>query len=176
MKKNRMSMQKLTFCWILGLALMSIPVCLDNFTTLPIDYGSSSGICFIEPRLYLIGFFIGPSLFLFVVNAICFIMTIVNICRILPSNAEVATASDRNVAVLFARIGALMGVTYLFALVPYITGIEEFWYVFAIMNGLQGVYIFMSSGIIGNLRLLFFPTERPQEINATAGSEMDTKF
>ena len=176
MKKNRMSMQKLTFCWILGLALMSIPVCLDNFTTLPIDYGSSSGICFIEPRLYLIGFFIGPSLFLFVVNAICFLLTIVNICRILPSNAEVAAASDRNVVLIFAKIGALMGVTWLFALVPYITGIEEFWYAFAIMNGLQGVYIFMSSGIIGNFRISFFQADKSQEINADAGCAREAKF
>ena len=155
---------------------MAIPICLDNFTSLPITYGSSSGICFIEPRLYLIGFFIGPSLFLFFVNAVSFIMTIVNICRILPNDPEIAAASDRNMAMIFAKIGGLMGVSWLFALVPFMTGIEEFWYVFVIMNGLQGVYIFMASGIIGHLRKMLVQGERPQEINATAGSSRETNF
>ena len=77
---------------------------------------------------------------------------------------------------IFAKIGGLIGVTWLFALVPYITGIEEFWYVFVIMNGLQGVYIFMSSGIIGHLRRMLAPSERPQEINATAGCSRETTF
>ena len=145
-------MNNLTCCWIFAIVLMTIPICLDNWSTLQIDYGATSGICFIEPRLYLIGLFIGPSLFLFFVHAICFIMTTVNICCILPNDLEIAAASDRNMAMIFAKIGGLIGVTWLFALLPYITGIEELWYVFVIMNGLQGVYIFLSSGVIGYFR------------------------
>ena len=85
----------------------------------------------------------------------CFVATVINICRILPQDTEVAAASDRNMAIIFMKIGALMGVAWLFALVPYLTGIEEFWYVFVVMNGLQGLYIFMSSGIMGHLKKLF---------------------
>ena len=155
---------------------MGIPICLDNFTSLSITYNASSGICFIEPRLYLIGFFIGPSIFLLFINAICFLATIFNLCHILPNDHAIAAASDRNVAMIFAKIGGLMGVTWLFALVPYLTGIEEFWYVFVIMNGLQGVYIFMASGIIGHLRKMLAPSQRQQEINAAAGCSGETNF
>ena len=155
LKKTRTSFCNLSYCWVLGIVLMSIPVCLDLISDLPITYGSTSGICFIEPRLYQIYFFIGPSIFLFFINAMCFVVTVINICRILPSDAEVAAASDRNMAVIFMKIGCLMGVAWLFALLPYITGIKEFWYVFVVMNGLQGLYIFMSSGIVGHLKKMF---------------------
>ena len=103
-------------------------------------------------------------------------MTIVNICHVLPNDMEVAAASDRSVALIFAKIGCLMGVSWLFALVPYITGIEEFWCAFVIMNGLQGVYIFMASGMIGHFKKMLFQGERPQEMNADAGPERETNF
>ena len=54
-----------------------------------------------------------------------------------------------------AKICALMGVTWLPALVPYITGIKELWFVFIIVNGLQGVCIFFSSGITQHLCKMF---------------------
>ena len=103
-------------------------------------------------------------------------MTIINICRILPNDTEIAAASDRNVAMIFTKIGALMGVTWLFALVPYITGIEELWYVFVIMNGLQGLYIFLSSGIIGHLKRLLFQNDRPRETGDRQGREQESNF
>ena len=171
-----MSFCNLSYCWVLGIALMSIPVCLDLITNLPITYGSTRGICFIEPRLYLIWFFIGPSIFLFFINAMCFVVTIINICQILPNDTEVAAASDRNMAIIFMKIGGLMGVAWLFALVPYITGIEEFWYVFVIMNGLQGLYIFISSGIIGHLKKLFTQNQRPAAQHNPPGNPRETQF
>ena len=63
--------------------------------------------------------------------------------------------ADRSMAKIFAKIGALMGVTWLLALVPYLTGMEELWYVFIIVNGLQGVCIFFSSGITQHLYKIF---------------------
>ena len=109
MKKSKISMRNLSCCWILGIVLMTLPLCLDNFTTLPVTYGSSSGICFIEPRLYLIGFFNGPSMFLFFINAICFFMTVVKICHIIPNDIEITAAPGRNMAMIIAKIGGLMG-------------------------------------------------------------------
>ena len=60
---------------------------------------------------------------------------------------EVDIAHERNMAIIFAKIGGLMGLTWIFALVPYITGIREMWYIFTVLNGVQGVYVFTSSGI-----------------------------
>ena len=144
--------RRVKFCWFPSIVFISIPICLDNFTDIPVTYSSESGICFIEPQLYLLIFFIGPSMFMFFINVICFIGTIINIYRAQPDGTLINATSDRNMALIFARIGGLMGVTWLFALIPYVTGIQEFWYLFIITNGLQGVYIFLSSGIIGHLR------------------------
>ena len=142
---------KTKLCWVIGALLTSIPVCLDKFTDWPLAYASSGGICFIEPQVFLIAFFIGPSLFLFSVSVVSFIVTISNICRLLPEDTDITAAADRNMALIFSKIGGLMGVTWLFALIPYITGVEEFWYVFTILNGMQGLFIFLSCGIFSYL-------------------------
>ena len=150
MKKSKCGLVK--YCWITGIIMMSIPTCLDSLTDLALDYAPHYDICFIGPQVYLISFFIGPAMFLFFVNMICFIATVINIYRAQPNDSDIAASTDRNVALIFARIGGLMGVTWLFALVPYITGIEELWYVFVITNGLQGLYIFLSSGIVAYMK------------------------
>ena len=61
-----------------------------------------------------------------------------------------------------------MGVTWLFALIPYLTGVEEFWYVFTILNAMQGLFIFFSSGVY--LHLLPCQNQR-----STATSQDSTK-
>ena len=149
-KKSKCTAVK--YCWVVGIIMMSIPTCLDCLTDLAIDYAPHYGICFIGPQLYLISFFIGPAMFLFFINMFCFIATVISINGAQPADSDIAASTDRNMMVIFARIGGLMGVTWLFALVPYVTGIEELWYVFVITNGLQGMYIFLSSGIFGILK------------------------
>ena len=63
------------------------------------------------------------------------------------SDNEVAAANDRNMAKICAKISALMGVTWLLALTPFITGIDELWFGFIILNGSHGVFIFFLSGM-----------------------------
>ena len=144
--------ERVKFCWLFSFVLMIIPVCLDFFTDLPLTYGSSRGLCFIQPQFYLIAFFIGPTILISAANLVCFVGTIINIVRLMPHDADISAVTDRNLAMVFAKIGGVMGVTWLFAILPSITGVEELWFAFILMNGLQGVYIFVSSGIIGKLK------------------------
>ena len=143
--KKGKNKEKVKYCWVIGVLLMAIPVCLDHLTDLPLSYASSRGICFIEPHNYVIIFFIGPILCLISINALCFAMSIYNVKKAVPDEVEIA--HERTKVIIFAKIGGLMGMTWIFALVPYITGIKEMWYVFTVLNGIQGLYIFNSSGI-----------------------------
>ena len=120
---------------------------MDKFADFAVEYASSRGICFIEPQLYTITFFIIPTLVLISINIICFIMTTYEIQQARPNETDIATISDSKLAKIFAKIGGLMGVTWLFALVPFLTKIEELWFVFVLLNGLQGLSIFIVSGI-----------------------------
>ena len=152
--KHGNNKKKVKVCWIVSAKIMSIPICLDQFTDLPLEYASSSGICFIEPHIYIISLFVGPTLFLLCINVICFVGTLYNIYQAVSDN-EILAANDRNMAKICAKISALMGVTWLLAIVPFVTGIYEIWYVFIILNGSQGVYIFFSSGMPGHIMKVF---------------------
>ena len=143
--KSGKNKEKVKYCWIVGVLLMAIPVCLEYLTNLPLSYASSRGICFIEPHKYVIIFFIGPTLCLISINALCFIVTIYNVRKTVSD--EVDIARERNMTIIFAKISSLMGLTWLFAFIPHVTGIKELWYVFTVLNAIQGVYIFNSSGI-----------------------------
>ena len=147
--KNGNNKEKVKYCWIFGVLLMAIPICLDYLTNLPLSYASSRGICFIEPHIYVVIFFISPVLCLILINALCFFITIYNVRKAVSDHVDIAR--ERNMAMIFAKIGGLMGMTWLFALIPYVTGIKEIWYVFTVLNGIQGVYIFHSSGIGAHL-------------------------
>ena len=138
---------KVMYCWLIGILVISVPVTMDNFSQFAVDYASSRGICFIEPQLYITAFFIGPTLVLISINIICFIITTYEIHQARPNETDIATISDSKLAKIFAKIGGLMGVTWLFALVPFLTKIEELWFVFVLLNGLQGLSIFIVSGI-----------------------------
>ena len=93
-------------------------------------------------------FFIGPTLILNLINITCFLATIYNINKTrVPNDLSETIMADRSMAKIFAKIGGLMDVTWLFAFVPYMTGIDKLWFAFIISNGLQGIFIFFSSGI-----------------------------
>jgi hypothetical protein len=149
--KHGQGKNSVKYCWIVSLILILVNVCLDQFSSLELNYAGSRDICFIEPEFYLMLFFIGPVFFLISVNMICFVVTIYSIHQARPDETNIASISDRAMALIFAKVGSIMGVTWLFALVPFLTGVEELWYIFVVLNGLQGVYIFLSSGIIGLL-------------------------
>ena len=159
--KHDSGKDKVMYCWLIGILMMSIPVVMDNFSEFALDYAASRGICFIEPKFYINAFFVSPTLFLITINTVCFIATIIELHKARPDENDVTTISDTKLAKVFAKIGGLMGVTWLFALVPFLTKIEELWFVFILLNGFQGVCIFIVSGI----STLFLKKFKPVRMN-----------
>ena len=135
------------FCWIMSMAVVTIPACLALFSDLPIEYTSNDDLCFIKPVSYRNIFFTGPVLALTAINTLCFIVTSFNIKKARSDNSEINFMSDADIVAIFAKVALLMGVTWLIAILPTFIGISEFWYIFQIVNGLQGVYIFVSFGL-----------------------------
>ena len=76
---------------------------------------------------------------------------------------------------IFAKVAILMGVTWLLAIVPSLSRIQELWYLFIIINGLQGVYIFWSFGI-KHIKQLRKPleTQTSLELRQTYGHSTPT--
>ena len=135
------------FCWIVSLASVAIPTGLALFSDLPIEYTFIDDLCFIKPATYRIIFFSGPVLALSTINTLCFIVTSYNIRRARSDNSEINFISDADIVAIFAKVALLMGVTWLIAILPTIIRVSEVWYVFQVVNGLQGVYIFVSFGL-----------------------------
>ena len=136
---------------------VTIPACLALFSDLPIEYAANDEVCFIKPASYRNIFFTGPVLALSAINTLCFIATSFNIKKARSENAEINSISNVDIVAIFAKVALLMGVTWLIAILPTIIRVSEFWYVFQVVNGLQGVYIFVSFGLhpfIGRRRKL----------------------
>jgi hypothetical protein len=97
---------KTLYCWFISMAFMAVPVSLDLFSDLSINYGASRGICFIEPELYQIIFFLAPILFLICINNICFFVTLFTIYNMRQPDVNVETLSNRHLIKLFAKVAA----------------------------------------------------------------------
>ena len=53
---------------------------------------------------------------------------------------------------LFFQISSIMGFSWLFGYVAGTVNIDALWYVFVVLNSLQGVFIFMSFGFNDRVR------------------------
>ena len=135
------------FCWMVSAGAVAIPACLALFSDLPIEYTSINDAYFIKPASYRNIFFTGPVLALSVINTLCFIITSSNIKKARSDSSKINSISEANIVTIFAKVALLMGVTWFIAILPKIIRVSEFWYVFQVVNGLQGVYIFVSFGL-----------------------------
>lgn len=159
--------QQFKYCWLASIILTAVPVLLDHFTDLLIDYNGSRRICFISPLKHQIIFFIGPVLLMSSVNTLCFIVTSVYIYKASRSDkALISHISDQIMAKIFTKLAVVMGVTWLFAIVPSLSGVEELWYLFIVVNGLQGMYIFWSFGLPSIKKLREKPSEKSTSFDA----------
>ncbi|XP_064603973.1 adhesion G-protein coupled receptor G2-like [Liolophura sinensis] len=106
-----------------------------------IGYGGS--ICFINTSLDIGIFFAGPLAVVLVFNIFCFIRVAISI-RNVPNMKTAKIQANRNHAKVYFRLSILLGFTWIFGFVAVALQLEVLWYIFVILNGLQGVSIFIA--------------------------------
>ncbi|XP_072048307.1 adhesion G-protein coupled receptor D1-like [Amphiura filiformis] len=131
--------------------LIIIPCLVLHFcqcTQFNFKYGSASACWISDGTANLLTFGVPAAIFL-LVNAILFGHTVVGIRSTKRATARLHqdTSTLKRTTqelLIYIKIASLMGFTWIFGYVAAFTGIEALWYIFIILNSLQGVFIFIS--------------------------------
>jgi len=128
--------------------LATAAVLLDTLTLpwLPRDYtprfgGSSIGICWLESRTALLLYFVAPSAVLLALNLALFLYSACLVWETTRSSAKITTSGPKTSFQLYLRLAVLMGVTWVAGLLAGGIDVETVWYVFLVLNTLQGLFI-----------------------------------
>ena len=116
-------------------------------------YGNSRTCWIAQPNaiLYVFAF---PILMSVSINIICLIVCVTKLTR---HNRGFDQSSLRsNQLVINFKLSLLTGSTWLFGFLPYLTGIQAFWYPFVVLNSLQGLFILIAFGLTKRTLTLFY--------------------
>ena len=124
-----------TTCIILGITEIS--------EALNPAYGKHGGCFIVGTRVRLI-FFQLPYAASVLFNTVSFILTVYGISTKKKANPHSRRSNDRIYSLIYLKLSVVMGVTWLFAILASITNQPVFWYLHLVLNGLQGVFVFIS--------------------------------
>ncbi len=130
----------LTPLFVIGMALCTNFLGPEGSPARP-EYGE--GVCWIANRSALFLYFALPVALVLIINSSFFIATTISICKVQENTKAVTKkSSDKNRLVLYVKLCAIMGLTWIFAFIAAAADSEVCWYIFLIFNSLQGVFIF----------------------------------
>ncbi|XP_053201318.1 uncharacterized protein LOC128386323 [Panonychus citri] len=135
------------YSWLVPAVIVLISVAVD-LSNLPNEYRPMYGqrICWISTRQSLLTFFVAPVSLIIIVNLIFFSLTTYFLHRAKRStriviNSKSSQENSQSYS-LYVRLATLMGLTWIFWFFAAFSGFNSLWYLFILLNGLQGVFIF----------------------------------
>ena len=141
-------------CWFVPMLLPVATVCLQMFGITDIGYGGKFACWLLNARsvLYL---FVVPVLSIVLFNAMTFLACVYTI-REIAMNASYAgrNVDGKERLLLCLKISSLMGISWLFGILPNVVDRPELWYIFVMCNAFQGVHIFLAFGLSRRARQL----------------------
>lgn len=128
-----------------ALALLVVGVCIAYHagSTAGEDIGYGDNMCFLNDSLDIGIFFAGPLGIVLVFNTLCFIRVALSIRKV-PNMKSAKNQANKNHAAVYFRLSILLGFTWIFGFVAAALQLEVLWYIFVILNGLEGVFIFIA--------------------------------
>ncbi|KAG7163094.1 uncharacterized protein LOC121873247 [Homarus americanus] len=135
--------------WILPAAALAVLVTLDLVRPdgMPPQYFPTLGErwCWFGQRKALLVFFAAPLTTIMLINIIFFICSARIIAETTQSTAKMTSCSPhQNQFKLYMRLALLMGLTWISGIVAGYLQLEPIWYIFVLLNTLQGVFIFLA--------------------------------
>ena len=139
--------------WLIPGIIVLTCVILDNLDVpdiLQIGYGEN-GACFLGGLQAVILFFSIPHMSSIVFNTVAFVFTV----HALAKKRKVSPSSKRSnsplYCLIYLKLSVVMGVTWLFAILASIMNQPFFWTLHLVLNGLQGVFVFLSFALRSSL-------------------------
>ena len=140
---------------------------LADMPNMVIGYGGN-GACWISNKKALLIVFGVPLAMLLLVNVVCFVITICSIERSMHiSKTATSTRKDRVKCIIYSKLFIITGLTWAFGFAAAFSNSEELWYVFIVLNGSQGLYIFIffafSRRVVGLLKVKILQMKRHED-------------
>lgn len=123
-------------------------VVIDFCACLGVDISIGYGreVCFVSEPMANITTFAAPTALVFLMNLILFICTFYQIKKTSKA-VESVQAVHINSYIIFLKISSLFGFTWIFGYIAMLTNNTAIWYIFTVLNSLQGLHIFVAFGI-----------------------------
>ncbi|GFS92864.1 g-protein coupled receptor Mth2 [Nephila pilipes] len=135
------------YSWGMPLIITSISVVIDNIEGVPSwikpDFGRWD-ICWITNSIPKAVFFCIPAYTLTLANGVFFVMsTFIIRSNTMKNVSDEQKQTARLNFILYARLGLMMGVTWLIGIIGIITKESILWIIFDLLNSLQGLFILL---------------------------------
>ena len=107
--------------------------------------GYAEGLCWITERIALLIFFEAPLALILSINIILYTLTIRKLILIAKTTKVVQRSNENKQRfALYVKLSVIMGLTWIFGFIATMTDEQGLWYVFVVLNSLQGAFICIS--------------------------------
>ncbi|XP_069995890.1 G-protein coupled receptor Mth2 [Penaeus vannamei] len=135
--------------WVLPACAVAAVVAVDQTRPpgFPPEFLPSLGqhLCWFGRRKALLAFSGAPLIASIIMNVALFVATTVSIAKTMQSEVRRTSSSEpKKEFLLYLRLAVLMGITWITSVVASYLELEVLWYVFILLNTLQGVFIFLA--------------------------------
>ncbi|XP_071949619.1 uncharacterized protein [Antedon mediterranea] len=158
-KRKQPITMHLLCCWIIPLVFVLILVITHFFDGVPIQfsYGDDT-VCWIRDEFAALILFGIPSGTIFAVNALLFVVIVHGIEKSKKKSRKIRKSSKLRDGIsnvnIYAKICCIMGLTWIVGCLTAFFDHPVLWYIFVILNSLQGVFIFISFSLVKMTTLL----------------------
>ncbi|KAI0222847.1 hypothetical protein LSAT2_025896 [Lamellibrachia satsuma] len=131
------------YAWLTPAAIVGGSLALDLLdvnATADFRPHYGDGLCWITRRWALLVMFALPVALLLAVNTVLFCVTVKNLCLI-SREAKRARGNERGQFVLYVKLSTIMGLTWVIGFVASLADMPVLWYVFDVLNTLQGAFV-----------------------------------
>ena len=140
--------------------------------------GYAEGLCWITERVALLIFFGAPLALILSINIILYSLTIRKLILIAKTTKVVQqNKENKHRFALYVKLSVIMGLTWIFGFIATMTDEQVLWYVFIVLNSLQGAFICISFVITKKVGRLLGEKWRQmkKEVATTASEDTATK-
>lgn len=99
------------------------------------------GICWISNRMALLVFFAAPIASIIFSNMALFAMSVVRISGTMSRTDQARHRASKGRLLIYFKLALVMGMTWTFGFVAPFANIQALWYIFVILNSLQGAFV-----------------------------------
>lgn len=137
------------YAWLTPLAFVTVAIIFDFVPMNMIEWKPNYGevICWLSNRRALLIFFAAPLASLLAINICFFASTAFKISQAVKESKFAHQNTGKKDCLrfgLYVKLALIMGLTWTFGFVAPFSGSDVLWYLFIILNGLQGAFVFLA--------------------------------